>query len=135
MAEVKIGIAKTPKQAEKLGRTITESVTLTEKEERKIRDDYAAEGKKEEIAFGAVVTIITGATGFGVKNIKKALEVTLSAATGAFTSAVFKSYSSQLASKFDMITNDNPTKCTMVYQYKRVGSNDGFYWLKDIKIK
>ena len=37
--------------------------------------------------------------------------------------------------KFDMITNDNPTKCTMVYQYKRVGSNDGFYWLKDIKIK
>ena len=127
MAEVKIGIAKTPKQAEKLGRTITESVTLTETEARK--------GKKEEIAFGAVVTIITGATGFGVKNIKKALEVTLSAATGAFTSAVFKSYSSQLASKFDMITNDNPTKCTMVYQYKRVGSNDGFYWLKDIKIK
>ena len=111
MAEVKIGIAKTPKQAEKLGRTITESVTLTETEARKLRDYYAAEGKKEEIAFGAVVTIITGATGFGVKNIKKALEVTLSAATGAFTSAVFKSYSSQLASKFDMITNDNPTKC------------------------
>ena len=104
MAEVKIGIAKTPKQAEKLGRTITESVTLTETEARKLRDYYAAEGKKEEIAFGAVVTIITGATGFGVKNIKKALEVTLSAATGAFTSAVFKSYSSQLASKFDMIT-------------------------------
>ena len=109
MAEVKIGIAKTPKQAEKLGRTITESVTLTETEARKLRDYYAAEGKKEEIAFGAVVTIITGATGFGVKNIKKALEVTLSAATGAFTSAVFKSYSSQLASKFDMITNDNPS--------------------------
>ena len=72
---------------------------------------------------------------FWRKEYQKALEVTLSAATGAFTSAVFKSYSSQLASKFDMITNDNPTKCTMVYQYKRVGSNDGFYWLKDIKIK
>ena len=42
MAEVKIGIAKTPKQAEKLGRTITESVTLTETEARKLRDYYAA---------------------------------------------------------------------------------------------
>lgn len=138
MAEVKIAIAKTPKQAEALGKTITDSVTLTEAEARELRDYYQKVGKAEDIAFGAVVALMTsglgGSTGVGVRLLKKALNTSLNIAAGAFTAAVFKSYHTQLASKFDMITNDNPTKCTMVYKYKRVGSNDGFYWLQDIKI-
>ncbi|MEY8368305.1 hypothetical protein AALA24_05990 [Anaerovoracaceae bacterium 42-11] len=141
MAEVRIAIAKTPSQADKLGRTITKSITLSEEEARVFRDYYYAEGQKVEIAFGAVVSIMTaalpgpsGALGIGVRSVARALDITTSTAAGVFTSVVFKSYYSQLASKFDMITSDKPTKCTMTYQYKRVSSNDGYYWLKDIDV-
>ncbi|NCE99362.1 MULTISPECIES: hypothetical protein [unclassified Emergencia] len=141
MAEVRIAIAKTPSQADKLGRTITKSITLSEEEARVFRDYYYAEGQKVEIAFGAVVSIMTaalpgpsGALGIGVRSVARALDITTSTAAGVFKSVLFKSYYSQLASKFDMTTSDKPTKCTMTYQYNRVSSNDGYYWLKDIDV-
>lgn len=131
MAEVRIAIAKTPSQAEKLGRTITKTISISESEARVIRDYYVKEGKKEEAVFGAFVSIMVGV---GTRNLKAALNIAAGTASGAFTATVFKSYYSQLADKFDMITSDTPVKCKMIYQYKRLASNDGFYWLKDIKV-
>lgn len=131
MAEVKIAIYKTPAQAEKLGKTITKTISISESEARTIRDYYRAKGKKEETVFGIFVSVMVG---IGTRNLKAALNVTAGAAAGAFTSTVFKSYYSQLADKFDMITSDTPVKCKMIYKYKRLRSNDGYYWLKDIKV-
>lgn len=131
MAEVKIAIVKTPKQADALGRTITKNVSIPAAEAKKIRNYYKAEGEKTETYFSDFVTAMVAV---GTANISIALAVGTSVAANHFTSTVFKSYYSQVADKFDIIATEHPETCKMVYQYKRLGSNDGFYWLKDIKI-
>ena len=131
MAEVKILIAKTPKQAEKLGTTITEEVSISAEDGKAIRDYYRAEGEQVERLFSDFVSAMVAV---GTANLSRALAVVSSVAANHFTPSIFKSYYSQVADKFDIIATEHPAKCRMVYQYKRVGSNDGYYWLKDIKV-
>lgn len=65
---------------------------------------------------------------------KKAFDVAIEVASTIITSSVLKTYYKQLADKFDMITDDNPTKCKVTYKYRRKGSNSGAYWLENIEV-
>ena len=132
MAEVKIAIAKTPKQAEALGKTITKTINLNETEAKKARDYYNSVNKFSGAYYsalaGVVVSIVT-------KNLKELFQLSSGFAVSIFTSIHFDTYCGQLADKFDLITNDNPKKFVVTYKYKRLGSNDGAYWLTNITLK
>lgn len=131
MAEIKLAIYKTPSQAEKLGKVITKETTIAEDEARKIRDYYKSIDEGRGLTFSTFVGVMVG---IGTENAQLAFGLGAGAAANVLTSTVFKSYYSQLADKFDMITNDNPKRCKITYSYRRQSSNDGAYWLTDIKV-
>lgn len=129
---IKLAIYKTPAQAEKLGKNITKETSIAEAEARQIRNFYQDAADTTSKYFGAFVGV---AVGLVTQTATTAFQLTAGGAAGIITSSVFKSYYNQLASKFDMITNDNPKRCIVTYRYQRLGSNDGVYWLDDIKIR
>lgn len=131
MAEIKLAIYKTPAQAKKIGLTMTIPSSISESEARDIRDYYKSvdegAGLTYSIFVGVMVAIIT-------KNLKDVFQIGSGAAAGLFSEKTFKSYYGKMENKFDMITNDDPKECEVTYKYKRHGSNDGAYWITDIKV-
>lgn len=129
---IKLAIYKTPAQAEKLGKNITKETSISEAEARPIRNFYrdAAETTSQyyPLFIGALVTLVT-------PTASTAFQIASGTAASIITNAVLKSYYNTLANKFDVITNDNPKRCIVTYRYQRLGSNDGVYWLDDIKIR
>lgn len=132
MAQVQLAIYKTPNQAAILGTTITKNVTITDEEARKIRDYYNSLDEGSGTMFNTFVGVMVG---IATRNVKLAFSLTASAAANIISSKVFKSYYSKLADKFDMLLDGTPNKCKMIYKYKRHSSNDGAYWLTDIKVE
>ena len=131
MAQVKLAIYKTPIQAEKLGKKITKTVTITDTEARKIRNYYNSVDEGAGEMFNTFVGVMVG---IATRNVKLAFALSSGAAAGLITNQIFKTYYSQLADKFDMLLDGNPNKCKVTYTYKRHSSNDGAYWLTDLKV-
>lgn len=132
MAEgIRLSYYATPAYAEKNGMIIHKSNQIDEETARKIRNYYHSQAFAQNLItsvfIGALVTIATN-------NFKLAFQVTSGVAAGVITATTMKNYYSKIVNKFDMITNDNPKTCKMTYTYKRQGSNDGAYWITDIKL-
>lgn len=128
MAEVKIAIAKTPKQAEKIGKTVTKKYTITEDDAEKLRDYY----RDIEASRITVMALIGLAAPVFDIYFKASMSTFLGTVSGSL--GLLKSYFGKLGDSFEDIVDESATsrEVTFVFKYKRVGSNDGFYWLTDV---
>lgn len=129
MAQVKIAIAKTPKQAEKIGKTFTDSVIISKADAIELREGYYNVEKARLTTF-ALIGIASPIIG---KLLTESIGTFLGTVTGA--SGLMQSFFEQMGDKFkDLVdTMSSSQRVTFVYKYKRLGSNDGFYWLTDVK--
>lgn len=129
MAEVKIAIYKTPSQAEKIGTSYTDSVSISKNDAIKLRD-YYNDIEKGRVTTMGVISLCSPIVG---KLLTASVATFLGTLTGA--SGLASSYFSQMGNKFQDLLDSMATKkkVTFVYRYKRHGSNDGAYWLVDIK--
>lgn len=132
MAEgIRLSYYATPAYAEKHGKIIHKTNEIDETTARKIRNYYHSQDMVQGVITNTFLGVVVG---IAVSNFKLAFGVASTIATSVITATTMKSYYNQVANKFDMITNDNPKACKMTYTYKRQGSNDGAYWITDIKL-
>lgn len=126
MAEIKLSVYKTPSQAERIGKTIQITTTITASEASTIKSFYDKLDLSVTTLSGVVTDILVdviernGFKAFG--HVVDILNIDV------------KSYFKKLADKFDMFTTRNASKCKITYKYKQSGSNDGAYWITDIKL-
>ncbi len=120
----------TPIQAERLGRTISREEVVSNSDAIKLRDAYAKIAKDQSFFIGVAATVL----GAGIASTAVAIGFGISA-TAATTYG--KTYMGQLSDIYDSIATSgkNFNYVKLVYEYRRKGSNDGAYWLVDVKFQ
>ena len=126
MAEVDLAIYKTPIQADKLGKTITKTQTITKTEAKQLRDYYNQIGSQQKTALALIATLVGGYLG-KVTGVVFGITYTLG-------STKIQTYFENLGSQFATLVDDmcKSETVTFTYTYKRHGSNDGAYWLTKV---
>ncbi|MGL5258320.1 MAG: hypothetical protein ACRC76_14930 [Proteocatella sp.] len=117
------------KRAEKEGPQIIQYYRFSREESVKLRNyyDLLADGKKD--AGGLIVDLVTGF-------IEKVVESFLIGKISGHFVDDMKTKEALLMEKFDnsATNNNDPVKIRCFFKYRPHGSNDGAYWLEDIRV-
>ena len=129
MPEVKIAIYKTPSQAKKIGTNLVETRYITKNDAIKLRD-YCYDVEAKRITTMGLISLSSPILG---KLLTASIATLIGTVTGGagLIESYFKQTGDKVLSLVDTMADNQ--KVTFTYTYKRSGSNDGAYWLTNIK--